>query len=546
MNKIGMEELNDHEEEEIRNTIDFLENEAVRIEEANSQLLEECSKDMGALHTLRKQDRSLKHQYAQLQSSILTTRLQRQRESERQKYMAKKQKSYEKNKKLVVELHNSRFFPKSTQENEVHLIGKMNSLMSKERRTILKSIQEDMRFARKQQYLEVKQDKAELAKTLFVHEQKSMEENRKRHLQVLYQEKMSRIAKETLHHLKIKNTLKRIEEEKEVRLKLKEEYAKKIDRLERINQLEKSSLEEHKTQTQAILKDGNLMSQGFTRQSEYNRSTKSKLQSRLSSDIGDSGKPATHTKANRASSLDPFLFENTDTEGETFNDNNMLLMTSVELEKSGMPVKIDLKHSDIHLDAISSGKSHRESPLPQEQSGERLTAPMIPLSQEHAGMFQPTPQVPRSEQKKTTEFSSPEELEYSSSLENTHRYSALQHNKYTHSPLKDMNFRLSTFDAVDEKSNLLAPTESSKSQRTTSILPLIHKGSSPASNKDRNIIKLIPIEDKTHNPHRTKITHRDNSSHRGAEIKTERQDRLDLSVQEKPYTNRPAKHQSKK
>ena len=242
----------DQEEDAIRNTIDYLESEAFKLGEVNSNLLVECGRDMSLLSTLKHNERSLKEQYKVLHSNILATRLQRQRESERLSYLARKQKALEKKKKTVAEMHGRRLFPKSTYEENVHLIGKMNSTRFREHRNIIRTLKEDIQYSRRQKYLEAKQDKAEMVKEIFIQEQRELEENRKRHLQVLYQEKISQISKEANAHLRVKKMLNRIASEKEEKEKVTEELEKKVERLEGIKDQEKSHLQEQKSKTCAM------------------------------------------------------------------------------------------------------------------------------------------------------------------------------------------------------------------------------------------------------------------------------------------------------
>ena len=92
----------------------------------------------------------------------------------------------------------------------------------------------EVKMVKKQQYLETKRAKADMAKMIFDRERQLVEENRKRHLEVLYQERMLQISKETMANNRIKKTFRRITQEAEVKLDNLEYYSRKIENLEKI------------------------------------------------------------------------------------------------------------------------------------------------------------------------------------------------------------------------------------------------------------------------------------------------------------------------
>lgn len=250
MAAIGSSFAGDREEDIIRTKIDQLEVEASRLAEENFKINSHCTEEMGKLSNVKKEERMIVQQAKSLDYQIMANlKLRSRKDDAIRAYTQRINRLEEKRRNVSLQLER-RTFPK--REEESALLAKsvtraMEYEKKREKQRLLKdAVNDDIKFAKKQLYLEAKRMKADMAKRIFDRERAIIEENRKRHLEVLYQERMYVISKETNMNQRIKKTYKRLNQEVDIKSKNVDFFAKKIETLEKVNDHQRVYLEDQR------------------------------------------------------------------------------------------------------------------------------------------------------------------------------------------------------------------------------------------------------------------------------------------------------------
>lgn len=246
----GSSYAGDREEDIIRTKIDQLEFEANRIAEENNQINSHCNEDMFKLASIRRDERQVKQTAKTLDYQILAnTKLRSKRDEAIRAYTHRIDRLEQKRRNVSMQLER-RTFPKRDEESTMLAKSVSRALNyesnRKKQKIMQEAVMDDVKFAKRQLYLETKRMKADMAKRIFDRERQLIEENRKRHLEVLYQERMLQISKETIMNHRVKRTYKRIAQETEQKLKSMDFLSKKIETLEKVTEHQKSYLEDQR------------------------------------------------------------------------------------------------------------------------------------------------------------------------------------------------------------------------------------------------------------------------------------------------------------
>lgn len=332
----------DREEDIIRTKIDQLELEANRLAEENMRINLHCTEDMAKLSDIRREERQLKLVAKALDSQLLANmKMRSKREETIRAYTQRIERLEEKRRNASFQIER-RTFPKKEEQSTMLSRSVMRAVNYEQSRDKQKILQEsahgEIKFAKRQQYLETKRLKADMAKAIFDRERQLIEENRKRHLEVLYQERMLQISKETIAHNRIKKTYRRIAQEMDQKSKALESVSKKIETLERVNEEQQSFLQIQKEREwETLIKFRQLAFPADNKSIEHRGSTSRFRSSSKAGKVGEASRVADESRLEErpAKAANPEKPAKADASGP-----GLVLFTSVEVGRPG-PDRLD-------------------------------------------------------------------------------------------------------------------------------------------------------------------------------------------------------------
>jgi hypothetical protein len=370
----------DEEEAAIRANIDLIERKVNYMVDISSSIQNECKLEVTQLIRLKKHDKSTQKQFHDMHSQTAALIKQRERRLDRARALSERIEHHDRKKEqlfLEKEKINYSFYSRQYYE-ERDLCERRShlSVMREKHKLIDKSNKEQIFSLKKQLYLDCKRRQAEIMKESIEKHDIYGDEKRKRHLEVIYQEKITMLAKEIARKKKLEFLQDRIQREKDEKARATEETAKRLERLARYNQDQRTALMKQREQEQLVV---TKYREAFLPKGMLTLTTKpTRKISHILDDLTVKGrKGSTNIEVDRAASLDTgskhdiSLFRSNiiskDSETDQLrvalhglNPSKDLLMTSIDVPANkSSSWKLSRPTSDHDLSGLKSLEEHK-------------------------------------------------------------------------------------------------------------------------------------------------------------------------------------------
>lgn len=373
----------DGEEAAIRANIDFVERQLNYVTDVSSLLRNDCKQEVSQLIQLKKTDQHIQRQFHELHSHTAAILKQRQRRYERTRAISERIESVERKKEqlhMEKEKVNYSIYSRIYYEQLDLSERRSNlSLLREKHKLIDQSNKEQILAVKRQLYLDCKRRQAEIMKKAMEKHDANGEEKRKKHLEVVYQEKVTILAKEIAKKKKLELLQDRILKEKADKEKAAEETARRIERLSKYNEEQRGALIKQRQQEEVVVGKYRSTFLPNTALPPVPKRT-AKMSQLLEEHTAKGRKGSTNFEIGRGSSLDAgskpdnsvfkSQFDSKDSgsdrtkqQMQEFHPTNNLLMTSIDIpvnRNSGSKISRPVSGSNLSVPRIPDGDSKPE------------------------------------------------------------------------------------------------------------------------------------------------------------------------------------------